>query len=89
MYHNLKLESCFADAVYRGEKTFEIRYNKDRGFQMGDLITFSVIQNGAHINHLLNMETFEITYVLSYYGLKKDYVAFSIKRVYKENNDER
>ena len=86
MYHNLKLESCFAEAVNRGEKTFEIRYNKDRGFQTGDFITFSVVNEGVHINHPLNLAVFEITYVLSYYGLKEDYVAFSIKRADKEKN---
>ena len=32
--HNIKLSYLFADAVYEGLKTFEIREN-DRGYQAG------------------------------------------------------
>ena len=48
--HNLKIRKDFADAVYSGEKTFEIREN-DRGFQKGDIIIFNVIKENAIDEH--------------------------------------
>ena len=35
MEHYIKIRQSFADAVYSGEKTFEVRKN-DRGYQKGD-----------------------------------------------------
>ncbi len=76
--HNLKLREEFADAVYNGEKTFEIRLN-DRGYQKGDRVTFTVIDaNGSKREHPLNEIEFKISYVLNGWGLKNGYVAFGI-----------
>ena len=36
MVHNIKIRESFAEAVMRGDKTFEVRKN-DRGYQKGDL----------------------------------------------------
>lgn len=84
MIHTIKLREEFADAVYSGEKTFEIRYN-DRWYQKGDTVKFrAVTAFGFEFYHQINEVEFEITYVLSGWGLKEGYVAFAIRR--KEEN---
>jgi len=79
--HNLKILEEFADAVYDGEKNFEIREN-DRGYQKGDLVEFKVIdKQGKEVDHCLNELQYKITYVLNGWGLKNNYVVFGIKEV--------
>ena len=79
MEHHIKIQQEFADAIMSGEKTFEIRIN-DRGYQKGDLIRFQVV-DGCFLTtfHLLNDKVYEITYVLSGWGLREGYVVFAIK----------
>ena len=78
MIHDLKILEEFANAVYSGDKNFEIRWN-DRGFQKGDKVRFKVINDsGTSIKHDLEQETFVITYVLSAWGIKNGYVVFGI-----------
>ena len=78
--HRIKLREEYADAVYSGEKTFEIRYN-DRGYQKGDEIFFKVVDGcGISVNHALNHVLFEITYLIHGFGLKEDWCVFSIRR---------
>ena len=82
MTHNLKIRTCFAYAILTGEKTFEIRYNGDRGFQKGDIINFIPVDDAGRITgHDIEDKTYRVTYVLSGFGLDKDYVAFGIKEV--------
>lgn len=79
MIHELKLERAFLKPIYRGEKTFEIRKN-DRGFQKGDIVRFKVVDDlGLQIRTGLEDMEFEITYVLSGWGLEPGFVAFGIK----------
>ena len=80
MTHEIKIQKQFAEAVYLGEKTFEVR-NNDRGYQKGDLVKFQVMDGWfERPTHPLNDMTFKITYVLgSFYGLAQGYVAFGIK----------
>ena len=75
-----KILEPFADAVLSGEKTFEIRKN-DEGYQKGDIIRFKVMSSECFTNpsHPLNDSRYEITYVLSGWGLKEDYCVFGIK----------
>ena len=83
MIHQLKINESFANAVLRGDKTFEVREN-DRGFQTGDFVMFTVLYNSdglEMINHPLSKRLYEITYVLSGWGIKEGYVVFGIKRV--------
>lgn len=82
MIHHLKISDKFADAILDGDKTFEVRYN-DRGYNKGDKIVFIVVDDvGTCISyHPLNDKMFEITYVLSGWGIKENYVVFSIKQV--------
>lgn len=77
--HYIKINQEFADAVFCGEKSFEIRYN-DRGYQKGDLICFRVM-DGETFNryHMLNGKTYEITYVLSGWGIREGFVGIAIK----------
>lgn len=84
--HELKILKDFADAVYSGDKTFELREN-DRGFQKGDHIIFTALDSISEftsnimIDHAINYCEYEITYVLNNWGLKEGYVALAIKRI--------
>ena len=83
MTHEIKLREEYADAVLSGEKCFEVREN-DRGYQKGDRVRFIVIDKlNLCVNHYLtvNEVEFEITYVLSGWGIKEGWVVFGIKRV--------
>ena len=84
--HCIKIQQKFADAVFCGDKSFEIRYN-DRGYQKGDLIRFRVM-DGDDFNkyHFLNDKTYEITYVLSGWGICEGYVGLAIKEKPDEAN---
>ena len=82
MTHEIKIQKEYAQAVYLGEKTFEVR-NNDRGYQKGDLVVFKVMDGQYRdLTHELNKMTFEITYVLgSFVGFAPNYVAFAIRDV--------
>ena len=78
--HNLKILSDYADAIVAGDKTFEIREN-DRGFQKGDFIKFQATDTMGinNYSHVINNKLYEITFVLSEWGLKNGFVALAIK----------
>lgn len=80
--HTLDIYEQFADAIYDGRKTFEIR-NVRRGIQVGDKIRFNVIRKGGlftlNVDHPLNELLFEVVYLLPGWGLNDDHVAFSIR----------
>ena len=81
MLHKIKIRESFADAVNRGDKTFEVRRN-DRGYQTGDTVKFTVLYDydGLEmVNHPLMQKTFEITYVLSGWGIEDGYCVFAMK----------
>lgn len=82
LHHEIKIQKEFAESVFLGEKTFEVRIN-DRGYQKGDLIVFKVMDGALRdFSHPLNDMTFQITYVLgSFVGLALNYVAFAIRDV--------
>lgn len=87
MTHRIKIMESFADAVLRGDKTFEVR-NNDRGYQCGDMVQFTVLydSDGLEIlSHPLNKKNYRITYVLSGWGIQDGYVVFGIKPV-KDND---
>lgn len=78
MNHDLKIESAFFEAVLSGDKTFEVRNNRDRGFQKGDTITLyelSKISPALNTGRKINAV---ITYVLNY-EQKPDWVVFSFR----------
>ena len=75
MYHKIKLQENFCDAVLYKEKTFELRYN-DRGYQKGDNILFVPVDiNGIKISHPIEKMLYEITYVINGWGLGNGYVV--------------
>lgn len=78
--HNLKINAEFADAVFVGDKTFEIRRN-DRNYRKGDRISFQVIRDGERIRHPLNETQWLITYILGDPYIAEDHVALAIKRI--------
>lgn len=79
MIHELKLEYQFQQPILDGEKTFEVRYN-DRGYQKGDLVRFRVVDRKNAVEPIEN-KLYEITYVLSGWGIEEAYVVFGIRRV--------
>lgn len=82
--HELKLNQKFEKAVWLGDKPFEIRKN-DRDYQVGDRIRFHVVDDrGNAWASLLDRITFEITYVLSGWGLEEGYVALGIREIETE-----
>lgn len=84
MMHELKLRVEYADAVYRGQKSFEIRKD-DRGYQKGDTVRFKVIDgNGNHIDHPVEGQEYLIDYVLHGWGLEQNWCAFAIKNNWRE-----
>ncbi len=79
--HELKLRSQFCDDVLKGRKNFEVRIN-DRGFQTGDHVRFEYVDEKGDVQfegHEIEKREYEITYVLSGWGIKEDYVVFGIK----------
>jgi len=75
MRHELKLESCYYIAALDREKTFEVRYNGDRGFQKGDVVKFREYKKGRYT---LNKFYATITYVTNYHQ-KEDWVVFGFR----------
>lgn len=80
MTHNIKLDISFCDLVYSGVKTFEVRRN-DRNYQIGDLICFQPVE------HPVNDKIYEITYVLSGWGIQEGFVVFAIKECELKDED--
>ena len=83
MIHRIKIRESFADAVYRGDKSFEVRKN-DRGYQAGDYVRFTVLYDSDGldmISHPLHERIYVITYVLSGRGIEDGYVVFGIKEI--------
>lgn len=78
--HYLKLQKEFCDAVYDGDKNFEVRYN-DRGFQKGDRIKFVAMDGKEHMDHPIEDLEYAIMYVLSGWGIEYGYVALAIELV--------
>lgn len=77
--HNIKILEPFADAILSGDKTFEVREN-DRGYQKGDRVKFTAVTElQVPFSHPIEALTYEITYVLSGWGIKDGWVVFGIK----------
>lgn len=83
--HLLKLKIDFCDAVFNGEKLFEIREN-DRGFQRGDFVRFEPYDPYNIPHHPIENKKYVITYVLNGWGLKYGFVAFGIKELEENSN---
>lgn len=88
MIHDLKILKSFADAIISGDKTFEIR-KKEREYQKDDKIKFYVLDDQTHEScyHPIMNKLYEITYILSGWGIKEDFVVFSIKEAADGNKE--
>ena len=79
MTHEIKLDIQFCDSVYTGVKSFEVRRN-DRNYQRGDLIKFIPVGLCFQpVEHPISKKTYEITYVLSGWGIEEGFCVFAIK----------
>ena len=78
--HELKIYKEYADAIISGEKTFELRLN-DRHYHEGDMVKFIEVSAGRPVEHPITEKLYKITYLISGWGLKDDWVAFSIKEI--------
>jgi len=82
-HHELKIKECFFKSILIGDKTCEIRLD-DRDFQAGDTIRFLPFNEVCE--PWIDVNEFEVSHVLRYpQGLKKGYVALSIKKINYEN----
>lgn len=77
-HHEIKLNEKFCDDVLDGRKNFEVREN-DRDYQAGDTVSFIPTDGLCKIPHPIELEKYQITYVLSGWGIKENYVVFGIK----------
>lgn len=81
MNHDLKILPAFFSAIAEGNKRFEIRNNKDRGFQRGDTVTFrEILPSIISINYTGNKALALITYV-SDYNQRPNQVVFGFDNV--------
>lgn len=75
--HQLKINKDFFEAVYKGVKTFEIRFN-DRDYKVLDTVVLNEIDSNRVFTGRSLSAT--ITYI-SDYEQKPGYVVFGIKKV--------
>ena len=78
MKHDLKILKPFFEAVIRGEKSFEIRDNSDRGFQKGDCVELHEIHKNG--NRTDRSQLIDISYV-SDYNQPQNQVVFGFSLV--------
>lgn len=79
--HRIKLFLGFCDDVLSGNKTFVIHEN-DQGYQKGDRVVFQPYEpSDPFVKHPISDKVYEITYVLSGWGLRNGYVVFGIREV--------
>lgn len=91
--HKIKLDIEYCDAVLEGIKPFEVRKN-DWLYQKGDLIKFIPVENRegvsfdgtiyqyvVEVDHPIERETYQITFVVSGRGVSPEYVVLGIERI--------
>lgn len=77
MHHNLKILPSYFEAILDGSKTFEIRFNGDRGFQKGDSVTFQ--ENDPSWGAIIKRDVSAKIIYVSNYNQRKDWVVFGFK----------
>ncbi|BCH59180.1 bacteriophage P2 associated protein [Agrobacterium vitis] len=81
MYHYLKCDGSYYDAIQDGRKNFEVRLN-DRGFQAGDIITLTRTGEPSTADRAPFLSR-EITYVFQggQFGLEPQYCVLGLAAV--------
>ncbi len=78
--HRIKLQTKYCDAVFEGQKKFEVRYN-NRDYRVGDRIEFVPVgETGKVIDHPVRMLVYEIVYIHSGLGLQEGYVVLGLRQ---------
>jgi Domain of unknown function (DUF3850) len=88
MIHKLKIEPIYFDAIRRGDKTFEVRYN-DRNFKNNDEL---LLEEYIPENYYQDDKPAELTgriihrqicYVLSggKFGIEKGFVVLGLQKI--------
>lgn len=88
MEHRLKILRPYYEAVIDGRKTFEIRDNRDRGFNAGDTVLLDEIYEDDGLlpgKWTKRSARADITYVTPFMQ-REGYVVFSIKDVTQLTN---
>ena len=77
--HFLKILPEYYDAVKRGEKTFEVRFN-DRGFEKGDVLVLAEWQDGGFTGREIRARvTYLLTLAATLFGQWGDHCVRSIR----------
>lgn len=83
MLHKLKIKKKYADAISGGAKTFELRKEDDRRFNIGDIVIFEV-EDSDYYNGIEG-RAFFIPYVLRHSDfpdvIKKGHCVFALKQL--------
>lgn len=79
--YTLNIYPQFADPIFEGSRTFDVRENS-AGFQTGDLIRYTCISGeGTTLEHPINNALYQISYIMSGWGICKNNVVFALQRV--------
>lgn len=80
--HHLKIKSQYFSAVFKGLKTFEIRYN-DQKYEVGDQI---ILQEVDRLGSYTGKEIIAVITYLTDYEQKENFVVFSFKKINEKEN---
>jgi len=75
--HAIKIQQPFFDDFLDGSKTFEVRV-KDRDYRKGDVVILLEVGNDGEQVSPTRIIKADIGFVLEGFGLKEEYVAFSL-----------
>jgi len=78
--HVLNIQAEYFEAIYRGEKTFEVRRD-DRGFQKGDFLHLRKLNNRDELANNIDPLHCKVLWVLTggQHGIEPGYVVMSIR----------
>ncbi len=83
MMHFLKIRPRYFEAIKKGLKTFEVRYN-DRDYSVGDLLCLRVWSGKEFTDESVTVEVIYVLY--EFEGLMPNYVVLGFKKVNYEPN---
>jgi len=78
MKHELKILPAYFKAVVSGEKNFEIRDNRDRGFQKGDIVRLCEWEEGVISDSFTGRVTERVITYVTNFEQKEGFVVFGM-----------